>query len=123
MAKIQKSNPVLSWDEIKKMNECRLIDFASHTKTHPLLTKLENYQLKEEIYNSKLEIEKRLGKKIYFFAYPYSEANQSIKTAAKKAGYLAAFFADINQEDKLNKLFSLKRIVPLEGLTWIKKII
>ncbi len=96
----------LSWNEIKKMKDS-LIAFGSHTKTHSLLTQITENKLQEEILSSKLEIEKKLRKKIYFLAYPYGQTNETIKIIVKKTGYLAAFSTEDGQE---NDLFDLKRI-------------
>lgn len=104
---VQKLNPILTWTEIKKMKS-DLITFGSHTKSHPLLTQLGDNQLKEEIYNSKLEIEKKLNKKILFFAYPYGESNKTIKKMVKRAGYLAAFSTGNKRKEDS---FNIKRIM------------
>jgi len=106
LALIQKSNQILSWEEINEMKD-DLITFGSHTKSHPLLTQLEDNKLKEEIYNPKLEIEKKINKKIFFFAYPFGKSNQTIKKMLKNAGYMAAFSTSNKRKEDS---FDLKRI-------------
>ncbi len=53
----------LDWEQIKEMYGSGLIDFQPHTVNHQELNK-------QEIVDSKKEIEEKLNKKCKFFAYP-----------------------------------------------------
>jgi peptidoglycan/xylan/chitin deacetylase (PgdA/CDA1 family) len=83
---------------------------GSHAQTHAYLPDLSEAELQEEIKGSKLDLEKELGVKIDFIAYPVGGFNDRIKQIVKDAGYRAACttnrgFAKYNRD-----LFELKRI-------------
>jgi len=61
---------MLSWREVKEMNECG-ITFGAHTLTHPDLTRLPFEKIQNEVYGSKAIIEDALGTQVACFAYPY----------------------------------------------------
>lgn len=79
----------LKWEEVKEMIDSD-IDFGSHSLTHPHLTEIDDNKAWEEIYNSKVMIEEKLGKKVDFFCYPYGEFDERIVSMVKKAGYKGA---------------------------------
>jgi len=60
----------MSWDQIGQLAE-EGVEFAAHTCTHANLSSAERGQVRYEIQESKKEIERRLGKTITGFAYPY----------------------------------------------------
>lgn len=62
-----------------------------HSATHSDFYQLSPRQLKEEIIDSKKDLEKKLGIKIDYFAYPKGRYTEEILQAVKKAGYKAAF--------------------------------
>jgi peptidoglycan/xylan/chitin deacetylase (PgdA/CDA1 family) len=80
---------LLNWDEIAEMKS-RNVSFGSHTKTHPFLSGLSSHVLKEELFASKAELEKRLGLPIEFFCYPYGDYDERTLSVVREAGYLGA---------------------------------
>lgn len=72
---------LLSWSEIKELNDAG-IEFGSHTKTHPDLTKLTPAEAEDEIVASKSAIEDALGHDTVTFAYPFGRFNDSVKDIA-----------------------------------------
>lgn len=81
--------PLLSWDEVRELRQYGFT-FGSHTLTHPFLTGLSDEDARREIRESKDYIEKQLGEKIDFFAYPYSDMDLRIQNIVQESGYLAA---------------------------------
>lgn len=69
---------MLNWHEIEEMNQWG-IEFGAHTLTHPDLTQLSRDQMEKEICDSKKIIEKRLGKTVFCFAYPYGRYNEHVR--------------------------------------------
>jgi peptidoglycan/xylan/chitin deacetylase (PgdA/CDA1 family) len=69
--------PMLSWNEIHKMNQCG-ITFGAHTLTHPDLTRLPQEQIKTEICDSKAVIENTLSTPVSCFAYPFGHYNDRV---------------------------------------------
>ena len=81
----------LNWDEIKEMSDSGVIDIESHTSSHPWLTSLSDEALKMELEGSKATLEKALGKREDYLCYPMGKYDERVKSAAKTAGYKAAF--------------------------------
>jgi len=80
----------LSWDQIGAM-QAQGIDFGSHSKTHPNLTKLDPAALHEEVAGSKAELERHLGGPVSSFCYPAGQLNQHVIDEVKRTGYEVAF--------------------------------
>jgi len=74
---------MLCWEEIMEMHRCG-IDFASHTLTHPDLTRLPFEHAQSEILDSKAIIEDALSAPIYCFAYPFGRYDERILEIVKK---------------------------------------
>ena len=94
---------ILNWEQINEMHQSGLIDFQPHTVNHQELNK-------EEIINSKKEIEERLNKKCEFFAYPRGICNDEIIDILKDNGFKASRTLKNGKVKKGDDLFKLKRI-------------
>lgn len=80
----------MTWDEIKEM-EAAGMEIGGHSRTHPMLTKIEtDAALDKEISGSKKIIENHLGHPIYAFAYPFGLENERVRGAVGRAGYVVA---------------------------------
>jgi peptidoglycan/xylan/chitin deacetylase (PgdA/CDA1 family) len=106
------SNKFLSWDQVADMS--KLVDFASHSCSHPSLASLASDRIETEIVLSKREIEKKIGKNILSFSYPSGLYTEHIKILVKNAGYQFAVTQDSGINDCKNP-YSLKRINIWEG--------
>lgn len=83
---------ILSWDEIYEMAKNN-IDFGAHTITHPLLSRLNPKEVKDEVTQSKKQIERSLGKPVSTFAYPYGgpdHFNPQNVEVVKESGFTCA---------------------------------
>jgi peptidoglycan/xylan/chitin deacetylase (PgdA/CDA1 family) len=87
------------------------ITFGSHTINHAYLPAvLEEEDLRSEIIDSKLLLEKETGKPVDYFCYPIGGFNDEAKALVKLAGYKAAFTTNRGR-GKLNQdLYALKRV-------------
>ena len=94
---------ILNWDQIQEMHESGLIDFQPHTVNHQEINK-------EEIINSKKEIEERLNKRCEFFAYPRGVYNNEIIEILKNNGFKASRTVKNGKVNKGDDLFKLKKI-------------
>lgn len=126
---------LLNLKQIKKLKRVGW-EIGYHTKTHPDLRKLSEEQLHEEIVKNKRNLEKNLGFKLYYFAYPHGAYNKKIVRIVDKAGYAFAFVAngggvDLNKTkhkidrvivDKYVKVEDLKILTSTAGL-FINKLI
>ena len=75
------------WEQAKTMQRSGLVSIQSHTYSHSDLTKMSDFQIERELRLSKYLIEKNLGTKCNYVAFPYGFYNQNIYDAAKRAGY------------------------------------
>ena len=66
-----KSRGCLTWSEVRELHAAG-IQFGSHTVTHPKLVDLSWQAVRNELRDSKAEIERRLGSAVDSFAYPYA---------------------------------------------------
>jgi len=99
----------LNWEQIGEMAESG-IAFGSHTRYHSYLPDLSADKQREEIIESKSNLEKRLGVAVDYFAYPIGGFSDSIKQIVEEAGYKGAA-ATNRGYDRFNKdVFELNRI-------------
>jgi peptidoglycan/xylan/chitin deacetylase (PgdA/CDA1 family) len=59
----------LDWDEIRRLADTGLIEFGSHTHTHPILSRCSPERQREELQSSRDTLVERLGR-ADLFAYP-----------------------------------------------------
>ena len=79
----------LDWDQIREMSAAG-IEFGSHTVSHPILSRLDDEELRQELTQSRLRLEQELGKPAPVLAYPVGgpeEFNEKVVQAATAAGY------------------------------------
>jgi peptidoglycan/xylan/chitin deacetylase (PgdA/CDA1 family) len=74
---------LLDWGEISEMSDDG-IDFGAHTMTHSDFSKLDLTKTRREIIDSKLEIERHLGKQVPFFSYPYGTLSKDALRVVKE---------------------------------------
>jgi peptidoglycan/xylan/chitin deacetylase (PgdA/CDA1 family) len=66
------------------------IQIASHTVSHPDLTKLSAADLHHEIFDSKTSLEAMLGHPVLDFCYPSGRVNDAVAKTVEAAGYQTA---------------------------------
>jgi peptidoglycan/xylan/chitin deacetylase (PgdA/CDA1 family) len=110
---------MLNWDEIRIMQQSGIV-FGSHTKTHPILSKVSTDRVRTEILQSKNVIEKNLGVPVTTFAYPVGrkqDFSESVKDLLKEAGYTCALTTMLGANEDDHDLFELKRATPWDNYT------
>jgi peptidoglycan/xylan/chitin deacetylase (PgdA/CDA1 family) len=80
------SEQLLDWDRVRRLHAAGTA-FGSHTVTHPHLTLLPPEQMFDELFNSRITLEERLGVPITAIAYPYGDVDQVTRHLAGAAGY------------------------------------
>lgn len=101
----------LTWDQILAMAENK-IEFAPHTTSHPILTRMPLKQAEEEISESYRLLQKRLGNPLPIFAYPNGQAGDfSDETAAilERQGFQAALTTIPGTVNQMSNPFTLPR--------------
>lgn len=84
----------LTWDQVREMRRAG-IEFGAHTKTHPILPRVESADvLAEEITQPKRRIEQELNEPVRFFCYPNGEWDQRSVECVRQSGYELAVTMD-----------------------------
>jgi peptidoglycan/xylan/chitin deacetylase (PgdA/CDA1 family) len=65
-------------------------ELASHTLTHPDLTRVRAARLAREVSGSRSDLRRLFGVAVNFFCYPYGRADAATRAAVRRAGYLGA---------------------------------
>lgn len=101
----------LSWDEIKLMQDLRIITFGSHALgPEPLINFKDKAEIKRQIFDSKKILEERLGRKVVAFSYPEGRFNAKIRQWVIDAGYKLAVTTSPGKKFPDDDLFALKRL-------------
>ena len=82
--------PVLRWDEVVELDRAGTLGFEAHTVTHPNLLALDDETARAEIWESKGELEKHLGRPVSVFAYPAGLFGARERRFAAAAGFRLA---------------------------------
>lgn len=99
----------LTWEQLKDM-EKNGFSIQSHTLNHRALEELPDDEIRAELLNSKLLIEKNLGHPVDFLAYPTGTYNLHIAGIAKEVGYKAAYTIRYGNVDKGSNIYALERV-------------
>jgi peptidoglycan/xylan/chitin deacetylase (PgdA/CDA1 family) len=81
----------ITLDELKKINENKLITIGSHTITHPILKQCSIEMQEQELSQSKAILSKWLGREIEYFAFPNGDFDENTIRIAKSCNYKLCF--------------------------------
>lgn len=104
----------LTWEQVREMQKSGFT-FGSHTVHHLALTKLSPEQVQEELVESRLEMERQLGAKPRYFAYPTGAYNRQLAETVRLAGYRAAFTVRYGEVGLESDQYALERIPIFHG--------
>ncbi|WP_300258041.1 polysaccharide deacetylase family protein [Clostridium sp.] len=96
-------------DQLKEMSN-NGIEIESHTFKHDDLSILDEANQIETLKNSKVNLEKIIGKPVDFISYPFGRYNSSTRVATEKAGYKLGFNLNGNFADRKDNNFNMDRI-------------
>lgn len=94
-------------DDISEMTPW--VDFQSHTCTHPILPQCNDTVAREEIAESKVQLEQQYGLKINALSYPNGDYSERDILLAKEAGYECGITVDAGYNSIHTNMFRLKR--------------
>ncbi len=63
-------SPLMDWSQLRILLKSGLTQFGSHTMTHPDFNRISIEEAEEELQNSKIVLQEKLGTDIHHFAYP-----------------------------------------------------
>jgi hypothetical protein len=102
----------MTWDDARELQEDGLVSFGAHTVSHEILSMLPSRVMVSEVIDSKAEIERRLGEKVRFFAYPNGtilDFNEDVKKTV--AGHFDCALTSIRGLNSAGAdLYTLRRI-------------
>ena len=96
------------------------VTFGAHSVNHPILINMPLGQSKNEIVQSKQDIEEKLGKEVTAFSYPNGNFNAEIVELVRKSGFTCAVSYVPGMPPKLispkDSVYHLARIGTYESL-------
>ena len=105
---INSNQKFLNWKQVKKMSNNGII-FGAHTVNHAFLTNDSKKCVDYEISKSKETIEKKIGIKVFHFAYPHGYFSNDVIKSLKENEYKTACSGLRGFNYNIDK-FALKRI-------------
>ncbi|HEX6813165.1 MAG TPA: polysaccharide deacetylase family protein [Planctomycetota bacterium] len=102
----------LTWDEVRALRAAGM-EIASHTCSHPILSRLEPADLAHELVASRLRIEQELGGQCTMLVYPNGGADDVSPTVLKAvaaAGYRLAFSLTEQRNSRRPEPLAIDRI-------------
>lgn len=112
----------LNWDQAREMQKDGFV-LGSHSVTHQSLTKLNPDQIRQELSESRAEMERQLGQKPRYFAYPTGAYNLAIEELVREAGYRGAFTIRYGQVGIESDPYALERIPIFKGAHSLRSFI
>lgn len=92
--------------EIERMRD--VVDFAAHTRFHPILPACSDEEAADEIGSSRTEIEQLSGQPCLDFSYPNGDHGDREVTLVRQAGYRSARTVDLGWNGPRTDPFRLK---------------
>jgi peptidoglycan/xylan/chitin deacetylase (PgdA/CDA1 family) len=80
----------MSWDQVRNLAAAGM-GIGSHTRNHVILDRMIPLQAREEMLESRRQIERETGLSVNAFAYPNGVFNAELEALVDKAGYDVAF--------------------------------
>ena len=103
----------LTWPLLRAL-ERRGIEIGSHTVDHRDLTSLSDAELLADLTTSRRALERRLGHRVPWLAYPFGSYNKRVERLARSAGYLLAVTTQSGVIQSARQPFALRRLRVLD---------
>lgn len=89
----------MSWSQAKELVS-RGHEIGSHTRTHELMTQLDDAELANEVGGSRAKLENEVPQQSYTFCYPNGDVDRRVADAVQTHGFACA----VSVEDGMNSL-------------------
>jgi peptidoglycan/xylan/chitin deacetylase (PgdA/CDA1 family) len=103
------SRRALTEKELAELATGELIDIGAHTVTHPVLASLPPGEQRAEIRESKVRLERILGRPVTSFSYPNGSMTQETRTIVQDCGFSCACASHNGVAWRGSDLFRLPR--------------
>jgi peptidoglycan/xylan/chitin deacetylase (PgdA/CDA1 family) len=110
-AELETNLPFLSNSDLEGLIK-NAWELGSHSLTHPNFKNMDTDEIKREIYNSKKVLEKTLGTKIKYIAYPKGKYDKAILKEVADSGYELG----LSMDDALISPSTNRFIIPRVGI-------
>jgi peptidoglycan/xylan/chitin deacetylase (PgdA/CDA1 family) len=101
--------PVASWSELRELVSRGGV-IGSHGRTHVSFPELDAVALAAELDGSMLELRAQIPEAAPLLAYPHGRNDATVRAAADKAGYRAAFSSETGRNGAGTDRFALRRV-------------
>jgi len=98
-------------DELRELAASPLIEIGAHTRSHPRLSRLTEQEQHEEVAGSRHLLERLTGRRVYTFAYPFGEHDETSVRVVKRAGFALACIVGGGLVRSNTDLFRLPRLM------------
>ena len=126
---LEDDDSYLSWDEVRQLAD-GVIDFGSHTWSHPRLSDIPLGEARAELEDSLKALADKLRSTDVPLAYPHGRTSEAVNNLAQSVGYSCGLTTALGQNGSGCDLFALRRTVisahddvqtfaaRVSGLTW-----
>ncbi len=90
---VNRDKKYMTWAHLREMASCGH-NVQSHGWTHRFLTQCNIEELRQELHESRLEIESQLGKPVNEISIPYGRYNRHVLEECARAGYSRVYTSD-----------------------------
>lgn len=104
----------LTWRQLQAL-ERRGIEIGSHTVTHADLTSLSDREALRELVQSRRALERRLGHRVQWFAYPFGAYDHRTERLVRRAGYALAVTTEYGVVQSASRPLALRRLRVLDS--------
>ena len=80
---------LMGWEQLGHLRQMGF-EIRSHSVSHPDLTSVPDDRLREEVWGSHRDLEAHLGRREYYFAYPYGLLNERVRSCVEQSPHAGA---------------------------------
>jgi peptidoglycan/xylan/chitin deacetylase (PgdA/CDA1 family) len=108
----RQGRPKMNWSQLRELSRGGLVTIASQTVSHPAdLRTLASDRLQREMIDSKRVLERELGRRVTYVAYPNGKYDRRVAGAARAAGYAMGFTEVQQPAEKSPSIWMVNRYV------------
>lgn len=96
--------------QLRELAQSGLITLGSHTMSHPVLSKIDEKLLDEEIAGSKRVLEEKISMPVTLLSYPLGAFSESVRRKVIEAGYKGAVATNPGKNYPSDDAYALKRM-------------
>lgn len=104
-----------SWEQLRSV-PFDLIEFGSHSASHPNLSRISTAGLDDELVASRAAVERELKTPVSSLAVPYGRTSANVRAAAARAGYTACYSTESRRVRPADDLSDIPRVSVPAGI-------